>query len=304
MTEVFVLMRYHRLCVIRHVVFLWATTKLYTTSIHIRYTPVAPPPPVSRQSEATTQSICHGCLAALPAPHAGYPCDSCSLVLYCDPACRTRHTAQHGPECGQPWSALLPTHAVLAARMLRATPAALTAHMATLAATLPGEVEAVLATATAAAVTVLCEAGQHADYAGLVSRTARCFVGILQVQCNGIAVLPPPCIPPSSCFYHQPPPVGLAVFPTLSMVNHSCRPTAHMAFHWGRGLTAALRAIQPITAGAEACISYGPQVGERITATRQDALRQQYGFVCSCQACAGMADMHAMVGVDAGGLCG
>lgn len=239
-----------------------------------------------------TQLVCHACLGQLPAPHAGWPCDSCALVLYCDPACRIRHAAQHGPECGRPWSVLLPSHAVLAARMLRAAPPAVDAHLATLAVGQPDGGDAMLATVTAAALTVLCEADSRIndEKPMMVNRIARRYVGVLQVACNGVAVLPPPHIAsPAACFFHQPPPLGLAIFPTLSMVNHCCRPMCHIAFHWHQehGLAAALRAIQPLEAGAEATISYGPQVGERVTAGRQGALREQYGFVCSCPACNG-----------------
>lgn len=172
--------------------------------------------------------------------------------------------------------------------MARAAPAALTDHLATLATSTPGDA-GVLAALTTAAVTMLCE-DQRVDRETLVKRTARCFVGLLQVQCNGVAVLPPPTLgPPAAAFFEQAPPLGMALFSTLSMVNHSCRPSCHVSFHWhaSTGLTAALRAIRPVAAGEEICISYGPQVGERITAARQRALQQQYGFVCGCCACTG-----------------
>uniref|UniRef100_A0A8C4QFI7 SET domain-containing protein n=1 Tax=Eptatretus burgeri TaxID=7764 RepID=A0A8C4QFI7_EPTBU len=76
--------------------------------------------------------------------------------------------------------------------------------------------------------------------------------------------------------------IALAIFPTLSLLNHACRPNVVLHFC---GRTAYLRALHPIAAGQELLLCYGPQEGRMPRAKRIRKLRAQYYFHCSCQAC-------------------
>jgi hypothetical protein len=80
--------------------------------------------------------------------------------------------------------------------------------------------------------------------------------------------------------------IGQGVFPALSFFNHSCCPTAYFAASCtpGRPLQAAVRARQPLTAGAAATLSYIP-LNACPSSARQQQLRAHYGFDCSCEQC-------------------
>ncbi|XP_064392547.1 SET and MYND domain-containing protein 4-like isoform X2 [Halichondria panicea] len=76
--------------------------------------------------------------------------------------------------------------------------------------------------------------------------------------------------------------LGSALYPTLSLINHSCRPNAILRFMGNR---ASLCATRLIKAGEEVNISYGPQAGRADRAQRQAELKGKYFFNCSCTAC-------------------
>ena len=82
-------------------------------------------------------------------------------------------------------------------------------------------------------------------------------------------------------------PIGLSIFPTSSMVNHSCRPNAVAIFDLvgasGAACRINIRAIRPIASGEEVCISY---IGlTQKSAMRRQVLKQDYFFDCQCEAC-------------------
>ena len=74
------------------------------------------------------------------------------------------------------------------------------------------------------------------------------------------------------------------IFLRASRFNHSCRPNAYFAWNGiSRRLT--IHAILDIPAKTEIFLNYLPQDYLKPVAQRRQALRQNYGFNCSCVAC-------------------
>ncbi|KAJ3588720.1 hypothetical protein NHX12_009574 [Muraenolepis orangiensis] len=93
--------------------------------------------------------------------------------------------------------------------------------------------------------------------------------------------------------------VASALFPTLSLLNHSCRPNTSLVFSppdpaggggsvadgTPRSVSLSVRAAGDITAGQEILHCYGPHSSRMPTAERQRLLLDQYYFRCLCEAC-------------------
>eukprot|EP00761_Pharyngomonas_kirbyi_P000825 gb/GECH01000826.1/.p1 GENE.gb/GECH01000826.1/~~gb/GECH01000826.1/.p1 ORF type:complete len:827 (+),score=119.64 gb/GECH01000826.1/:1-2481(+) len=84
--------------------------------------------------------------------------------------------------------------------------------------------------------------------------------------------------------------IGKAIFPAISMINHSCSPNAYLAFEYGRDtntpmVTASVVATRPICPGEPVTISYGPHAGRHRYEDRQRILREKYLFSCHCCRC-------------------
>ncbi|XP_070774047.1 SET and MYND domain-containing protein 4 [Enoplosus armatus] len=103
--------------------------------------------------------------------------------------------------------------------------------------------------------------------------------------------------------------IATAIFPTLSLLNHSCCPNTSLVFSTGtssdgselvsdlsaesvaedrspaRGVTATVRAAKVITPGQEILHCYGPHSSRMATQERQRLLQEQYYFLCQCEAC-------------------
>ncbi|XP_050215196.1 histone-lysine N-methyltransferase ASHR1 isoform X2 [Mercurialis annua] len=78
-------------------------------------------------------------------------------------------------------------------------------------------------------------------------------------------------------------PVGTGLYPVVSIINHSCLPSAVLVFE---GRLAVVRAVQHIPKGSEVLISYIETAGS--TMERRKALKQQYFFTCACPRCSKM----------------
>ncbi|XP_064489863.1 SET and MYND domain-containing protein 4-like [Ornithodoros turicata] len=77
--------------------------------------------------------------------------------------------------------------------------------------------------------------------------------------------------------------VATAIFPSASLMNHSCNPNVISGFI--NGDTLVVRAVRPIGAGKEVLNCYGPHYRKMPYSERQQALREQYFFTCTCDAC-------------------
>lgn len=73
-----------------------------------------------------------------------------------------------------------------------------------------------------------------------------------------------------------------AIFPKISMLNHSCDPNIRNCFE-GRFLR--IHAARDIAENEEISNCYGPNYKLMPTADRKNALKQQYCFDCSCTHC-------------------
>ena len=76
--------------------------------------------------------------------------------------------------------------------------------------------------------------------------------------------------------------LGLAVYPTLSLFNHSCNPNLELIFKDNRCF---VRAITTAPRGQELCIDYGYLYYVTPREQRQLSLKAQYFFSCTCEAC-------------------
>ncbi|XP_062863004.1 histone-lysine N-methyltransferase SMYD3 [Trichomycterus rosablanca] len=74
--------------------------------------------------------------------------------------------------------------------------------------------------------------------------------------------------------------VGVALYPSLSLLNHDCRPNCVMMFV---GTKLQLRAVRDTHTAEELCISYTDVLAPR--AERHAHLTQQYHFLCQCHRC-------------------
>ncbi|XP_017292772.1 SET and MYND domain-containing protein 4 isoform X2 [Kryptolebias marmoratus] len=104
--------------------------------------------------------------------------------------------------------------------------------------------------------------------------------------------------------------LATAMFPTLSLLNHSCCPNTSLVFSTGAaadpcgshestdiseglsedeheacGVTVMVRAARVINPGQEILHCYGPHSGRMATKERRRLLQEQYYFLCQCEAC-------------------
>ena len=76
--------------------------------------------------------------------------------------------------------------------------------------------------------------------------------------------------------------IGSAIYPVLSLINHSCDPSVVRHSYADRCV---VRAIRGIAAGEEICDNYGALYPVMDKASRHTHLQTQYYFTCCCHAC-------------------
>ncbi|XP_066507084.1 SET and MYND domain-containing protein 4 isoform X2 [Hoplias malabaricus] len=89
--------------------------------------------------------------------------------------------------------------------------------------------------------------------------------------------------------------IATAVFPLLSLLNHSCCPNTSISFSLGlnsdvpafsaSGVTVTIRTSKDVSAGDELLHCYGPHCRRLDVMERQRLLFEQYFFHCYCKAC-------------------
>ena len=77
--------------------------------------------------------------------------------------------------------------------------------------------------------------------------------------------------------------IGLALYPRVSFLNHSCKPNAFLAF--GSYGNVQVKITENIQSGDSINISYGPTAFRSNTRVRKEFLFQKYCFPCGCIAC-------------------
>ena len=235
-------------------------------------------------------------------------------MVYCSRECAQKsahNSSQHaawGPECGRPWTALLPPEVVLAVRLAvqlthegsinnnnipqstgddTNTTSTSQGIDSIVASSLETHFSKMAAEDIVHDATVACTA--HAAYTLSLSHsqsthnttTTTISVGdVLRALCivriNGIAIIP-------RAFGSQEDSIGLAVYPLVSMLTHACIPNVSVRFE---GTTAIVRSLSPLcSAGTPLLHCYGPQAGEMTRDQRRKMLQGQYHFVCECTAC-------------------
>jgi len=78
--------------------------------------------------------------------------------------------------------------------------------------------------------------------------------------------------------------ISLVIYPRVSLLNHSCKPNAFLAF--GSFGKVQVKLTEAVQAGDEVCISYGPMATRAFAHVRQEFLHEKYSFHCECTACA------------------
>jgi len=100
------------------------------------------------------------------------------------------------------------------------------------------------------------------------------------VVCNGVEVTELQVA--DTLHRSHPVSIGLALYPTVSLLNHSCDPVLELLFYGDRCV---VRAVQNTRAGRELFIDYGQVYYLVGRAERRAALQRQYYFDCQCVAC-------------------
>ncbi|XP_061902921.1 SET and MYND domain-containing protein 4 isoform X2 [Entelurus aequoreus] len=121
---------------------------------------------------------------------------------------------------------------------------------------------------------------------------------LLQLRCNAQAVVTlqhqgPSDAPVQSSQEER---VATALFPTLSLLNHACRPNTSLAFSVGEapgvGVGVTVRASRGVSPGQEVTHCYGPHSSRMAARERRRLLLEQYYFLCECGACVRAEDEH------------
>uniref|UniRef100_A0A2H1VMN2 SFRICE_018005 n=1 Tax=Spodoptera frugiperda TaxID=7108 RepID=A0A2H1VMN2_SPOFR len=76
--------------------------------------------------------------------------------------------------------------------------------------------------------------------------------------------------------------IGTGIYPSASMMNHSCEPNITNVFYKNHLF---VKVIRELPIGGEVLNCYGPHYARASTNDRREALRIQYGFNCMCPAC-------------------
>lgn len=78
-------------------------------------------------------------------------------------------------------------------------------------------------------------------------------------------------------------PIGIGLYPTVALLNHSCQPNILSIFHKNKFV---VRASGSLECGTEINYCYGPSFSRMSKKDRQMRLKEQYFFTCNCDCCA------------------
>ncbi|KAM4603043.1 histone-lysine N-methyltransferase SMYD3 [Polymixia lowei] len=232
-------------------------------------------------SNKMAKDVCHDCFTRR---ESLLRCSQCKMARYCDITCQKRAWSGHKRECKCLQSLLprIPTDSVrLAARII----------FTMLSPSQNSSEELYTLEEHEAHLSSMSEQKKHG-----LSQLASMLQIYLQQEVPNItpemrSALPPSCRDPLSllskvacnCFTisdGELQEIGVGLYPSLSLLNHDCRPNCVMVFE---GTKLHLRAIKDIGPKEELTISYVETVA--VTRDRQRELKDQYHFTCRCQRC-------------------
>ncbi|XP_042241667.1 SET and MYND domain-containing protein 4-like [Homarus americanus] len=76
--------------------------------------------------------------------------------------------------------------------------------------------------------------------------------------------------------------VASAIYPTASLMNHSCKPNIINSFHKNMLI---IRTVEDVKPGDQIHNCYGPHYCRQTRGERQESLKRQYFFTCKCAPC-------------------
>ncbi|XP_066940491.1 SET and MYND domain-containing protein 4-like [Macrobrachium rosenbergii] len=106
------------------------------------------------------------------------------------------------------------------------------------------------------------------------------FSNLMKNSCNGFGITDFQCT--ISPFHIDKENIGSAIYPTFSLINHSCNPSG-LPYFYGR--YAVLRAARTLQEGEEITIGYCRGSYMQPLENRQIYLNNVYQFECACEAC-------------------
>ncbi|XP_075966136.1 histone-lysine N-methyltransferase SMYD3 [Anarhichas minor] len=232
-------------------------------------------------SNKLSRDVCHHCFSRR---ETLLRCSQCKMARYCNTTCQKRAWSGHKRECKCLQSLLprIPTDSVrLAARLIFALLS-------------PSKSSSEELYTLEEHESHLSSMSEHKKQ-GLAQLTSMLEL-YLQQEVPDLAqevtsALPPSCREPFSliakvtcnCFTisdGELQEIGVGLYPSLSLLNHDCRPNCVMVFV---GTKLQLRAVRDINPEEELTISYIETLS--LTEDRQRQLEDQYHFTCSCQHC-------------------
>lgn len=111
-----------------------------------------------------------------------------------------------------------------------------------------------------------------------ITGTIMRLLQIIQINSRGIIEL----MYPTDFEDPKPTDIGMAIYPTAALINHSCNPSAVTVYH---GNQIEVHAISNIGKGKEVNIDYGMVFYKNVLAQRRMNLSLKYSFQCKCEAC-------------------
>uniref|UniRef100_T1IUA2 Protein-lysine N-methyltransferase SMYD4 n=1 Tax=Strigamia maritima TaxID=126957 RepID=T1IUA2_STRMM len=105
----------------------------------------------------------------------------------------------------------------------------------------------------------------------------------LQIICNAYAITETTGDDePTDVYSQQQTRIGVALYPTASLMNHSCKPNILSSFIGDKLI---VRCVQDLAKGDQVFNCYGPHYLRMSREERQSSLLKQYKFDCFCDAC-------------------
>ncbi|XP_076012268.1 histone-lysine N-methyltransferase SMYD3 isoform X2 [Genypterus blacodes] len=231
-------------------------------------------------SNKVSRAVCHNCFTRC---ETLLRCSQCKTAHYCDVTCQKRAWSGHKRECKCLRSLLprIPTDSVrLAARLI----------FSLLSQSKSSSEELYTVAEHESHVSSMSEQKKEG-----LSQLAAMLQFYLQQDVSDFAqmtsALPPSCREPlnliakvtCNCFTisdGELQEIGVGLYPSLSLLNHACKPNCVMVFE---GTKIHLRAVQDVSPQEELTISYIDTLA--LTEDRQRQLKDQYHFTCHCQRC-------------------